>query len=60
MKYLLSPDVKISVSDSDYSYLIFSENISITAALWSSYSLQSLKTCSSVYSPSSHSDVKST
>jgi hypothetical protein len=54
-----SSSLKSSVTDFGYSYMLFSDKVSITVSLWSLYNLQSQKTCSSVCSPSpySHSAV---
>jgi hypothetical protein len=38
-----SSSLKSSVTDFGYSFLLFSDKISITVAVWSSYSLQSQK-----------------
>jgi hypothetical protein len=47
--------LKNSVTDFWYSFLLFSDRMSIIVALWSSYSLQSQKICFSLGTPSPHS-----
>jgi hypothetical protein len=50
-----SSSLKSTVTDFGCSFLLFSVKMSITVALWSSYSLQSQMICSSVCKPSPHS-----
>jgi hypothetical protein len=47
-----SSSLKSSVTNFGYSFLLFSDRMSIIVALWFSYSLQSQKICSSVCGPS--------